>query len=591
MPIFIKAKLPAGAVWPFSLHRKEKRIVKKSNLINVIFILIIFIATSAIGHAQCTTVFNDVDQMANHYDDVLVYQAVATTVPSVLIIELWQAFGGPLMPGIYSIEDDTLNSNYSTCHTCVLIVDSTGTSERIFYATFGEIDIDSIGPVGTLFAGTLSNANLIEVTIDPVTFESIPVPNGETRCIDSFSFNALIEGDVFLDSDGDGLTDEEEANLGTDPLNPDTDGDMLWDGDEVLFFGTDPLNSDTDDGGVSDGQEVFNDGTDPFDPTDDLILIDEDNDGFPLGPDCDDSDPSINPAAEEIWYDGIDQNCDGHNDFDQDMDWSPVDQDCDDTNALVNPGIPEICDGLDNNCDGIIDDQGPCIAVRLTWHTPGDPDETDNFGADLDLHFLHPDGEWWELPWDCFWQNRYPAWGAKLDIDDTNGLGPEVISLSNPEADALYKIGVDYFNAKGFGLSIPTVKIFINGQMLFEETGQPLSEKDFWEVAEIDWDSGVVINLSDLDGDGIANDIDSCPSSNLSETIIVDGCDTGVTNYMVSDGCTISDQITECAVDARNHGGFVSCIAHLTNELKIENIISGIEKGAIQRCAAQTPIP
>ena len=57
------------------------------------------------------------------------------------------------------------------------------------------------------------------------------------------------------DSDGDGLTDAEELNLGTNPLNPDTDGDGLSDKQEVEQ-GTDPLNPDTDGNGIPDGEEV-----------------------------------------------------------------------------------------------------------------------------------------------------------------------------------------------------------------------------------------------------------------------------------------------------------------------------------------------
>jgi hypothetical protein len=63
---------------------------------------------------------------------------------------------------------------------------------------------------------------------------------------------------VQFDSDGDGLSDQREAELGTDPLKPDTDGDTLKDGDEVLKYGTNPLNVDTDGDGFPDGVEIQN---------------------------------------------------------------------------------------------------------------------------------------------------------------------------------------------------------------------------------------------------------------------------------------------------------------------------------------------
>ena len=69
------------------------------------------------------------------------------------------------------------------------------------------------------------------------------------------------------DLDCDGLTNDEEIALGTDPNNPDSDADGLLDGEEVNTHGTDPLNPDTDSDGVSDGDEVTN-GTDPTDPAD-----------------------------------------------------------------------------------------------------------------------------------------------------------------------------------------------------------------------------------------------------------------------------------------------------------------------------------
>ena len=68
------------------------------------------------------------------------------------------------------------------------------------------------------------------------------------------------------DSDGDGLSDGSEVGGGTDPTNGDTDGDGLGDGDEVSG-GTDPTNGDTDGDGVGDGDEVDN-GTSPTDACD-----------------------------------------------------------------------------------------------------------------------------------------------------------------------------------------------------------------------------------------------------------------------------------------------------------------------------------
>ena len=60
------------------------------------------------------------------------------------------------------------------------------------------------------------------------------------------------------DTDGDGLTDEEENNLGTNINKVDTDEDGLSDYEEVKVYGTNPLKADTDGDGHNDGQEVKN---------------------------------------------------------------------------------------------------------------------------------------------------------------------------------------------------------------------------------------------------------------------------------------------------------------------------------------------
>jgi outer membrane protein OmpA-like peptidoglycan-associated protein len=78
------------------------------------------------------------------------------------------------------------------------------------------------------------------------------------------------------DADHDGLLKSEEKRLGTDPNNPDTDGDGLSDGDEVNKYHTNPLKVDTDGDGLSDGDEVLKYHTDP-------LKVDTDGDGLSDG--------------------------------------------------------------------------------------------------------------------------------------------------------------------------------------------------------------------------------------------------------------------------------------------------------------------
>jgi hypothetical protein len=92
------------------------------------------------------------------------------------------------------------------------------------------------------------------------------------------------------------LGDGDEVNVyGTDPLNPDTDGDGLSDGDEVNVYGTDPLNPDSDGDGLNDGLEVSL-GLDPLDS-------DTDNDGIPDGQDTEFIESAINALGDEAFKD------------------------------------------------------------------------------------------------------------------------------------------------------------------------------------------------------------------------------------------------------------------------------------------------
>ncbi|WP_235734866.1 Ig-like domain-containing protein [Nocardioides alcanivorans] len=122
-----------------------------------------------------------------------------------------------------------------------------------------------------------------------------------------------------IDSDGDGLSDEEEDELGTDPNNPDTDGDGLSDYEEVHGtenpFGnepTDPLEADSDGDGLTDGEEVTGSENNLYD-------------NEPTNPNEADTDGDGLTDSQEIDLTGTDPNNpdtdgDGTNDFDSDND-------------------------------------------------------------------------------------------------------------------------------------------------------------------------------------------------------------------------------------------------------------------------------
>lgn len=136
------------------------------------------------------------------------------------------------------------------------------------------------------------------------------------------------------------------------------------------------------------------------------------------------------------------------------------------------------------------------IHVELTWTNPADPEETDSDGSDLDLHLtkMGP-GEWFVEPYSIWYLHKNsseePIWNSEdpsLDIDVTDGLGPENITMRTPADCQWYSVGVHYYD-EVFGTAYATVRIYINGDLRYERPYFALeSSNEFWDVARIHWD-------------------------------------------------------------------------------------------------------
>jgi hypothetical protein len=173
-------------------------------------------------------------------------------------------------------------------------------------------------------------------------------------------------------------------------------------------------------GDCNDGDELVNPDIaetwyDGIDQNCDGNDTDQDLDGFVVGDDCDDRDATINPEGTEV-CDEADNDCDGLVDIgatdgeiayvDADLDgygapgaettycgvlpdgYAPVDDDCDDAQATVYPGADEICDDLDNDCDGAVNEGSP---DEVPYYRDAD---ADGFGsaAESVLSCRTPDG-------------------------------------------------------------------------------------------------------------------------------------------------------------------------------------------------------
>ena len=275
--------------------------------------------------------------------------------------------------------------------------------------------------IALLLAGCLSNGS----------------PNDDDAVDDD---DAIVDDDDSTLDDDDTGPDDDDTGPDDDDTGPDDDDTQPDDDDTVTDDDdTQPDDDDTvtdDDDSGPDDDDTAPDDDDTVIDDDDTAPIDADGDGYPADQDCDDGDPALNwddndgdasstcdgdcddadpslgPSQVEI-CDGLDDDCDGvlpPGEADDDGDGEMVCQgDCDDADPARFTGASEACDGVDNDCDGSplpdeVDDDGDgflicdgdCDDADATIH-PGAPDtcasDDDDCDGNLDPLDLDDDGD------------------------------------------------------------------------------------------------------------------------------------------------------------------------------------------------------
>ena len=262
-------------------------------------------------------------------------------------------------------------------------------SDNDGYGDFNNSISDCAQPTGYVLDGT--DCDDSDATI---------YPNATELCdgIDNDCNGSIDESTAiyYLDNDGDGFGNAEifiQACEQPDGYVPDADD--CDDNNNTIYPSAPELCDDIDNNcnGIIDDEATavifyYDADNDGYGDTQYRISSCEQPSGYVLNDnDCNDNDASIFPNAEEI-CDGVDNNCDGiidenyityflDNDgdgfgdaensieeCDQPIGYVLNGDDCDDNNATTNPMAEELCDGIDNNCDGVIEANINCNSIE-----------------------------------------------------------------------------------------------------------------------------------------------------------------------------------------------------------------------------------
>ena len=346
--------------------------------------------------------------------------------------------------------------------------DPSVTGQSTFYA---DLDGDGYGEVASSVMACSAPAEFVTDATDCDDSQSAVNPGADEVCD---------AGNV--DENCDGLSNDADPSVtGQTAFYVDADGDGYGAGSAVQRCeGTSryvPDDTDCDDSDASTfpgATDIVGDGVDEDCDGAEVCYVDHDDDGYrssdtvsgaagcdgagealasaPDG-DCDDTRRDVHPGAEESdCMDPTDYNCDGSTQYaDQDTDGYAACEDCDDGNGEANPGAVEVCNGVDDDCDGAVDVNATDAAVwyadadsdgfvdPLVWVLACDPPPGYAAGTLADCDDADPEAnpDAVEVPGD----------GVDQDCDGYDGVGAPDSGVGNAEDPAAEKAGCGCANA------------------------------------------------------------------------------------------------------------------------------------------------
>lgn len=319
----------------------------------------------------------------------------------------------------------------------------------------------------------------------------------------------------YLDADGDGYGDSTSANQSCGGTGQIAQGGDCDDADAAISPAA---------------TEVAYDGIDQDCTGSDLCDADEDSydDVYCGGNDCDDGDDRINVSMPETWYDGVDSNCDGASDYDRDGDgwdssaWGGTD--CDDSDPASHPGATEIWyDRIDQDCAGDSD-----------YDADGDGYDSQSYGGtdcDDDRDDVYPGAT--DIPYDGIFQDCDAAGEYDADSD-----GQDAVAYGGTDCDdnnSAIRVGGEEAAADGLdgdcdGREICFVDADADGQRPDADSTLRSDDLDCADAGEAD-SSAATTDCDDsnatiyLDAEELCDELD-----NNCDTKVDEGCDDGPTD-------------------------------------------------------------